>query len=301
MTTSVPVTMLQHPGPVHPNRRQSVAVQSTAVHAMLRPGVRLIDALSEAVDRCGSDCVQIELMGGTFDSISYCVPACGTGARPVVYSESREAAVPAQLLTASATFGYRDGERFMHCHAMWIDAHGEIRAGHLWPPSLLGSVPVHAVLHTLPGATMVSENDRETLMPTFTPKDTPLDPPVTAVTGHRRANICRILPGEDIVEAAEEVCRAAGISRALIRASLGSLVGACLRRGSDVIHVDGPGTEVISINGTVAPDTDGNLQGTLSGIVVDRHGDVHAGSLVRGHNPVAVTFELLIIEERKNQ
>ncbi|MFD7008458.1 PCC domain-containing protein [Rhodococcus jostii] len=301
MTTSTPTRILRHPGPAHPNRRQSVATQSAAVHTTLRPGARLIDALTEAVDRYGSDCVQIELMGGTFDRISYCVPACGTGSMPVSYSETHEAPVPAQLLTASVTFGYRDGERFMHCHALWIDAHGNTRAGHLWPATVLGSVPVYAVLHTLPGVTLVSEDDRETLMPAFTPKIAHFGPPMTAVTGHRRANICRILPGEDIVEAAEEVCRTAGISHALIRASVGSLVGGCLHRGDDEIHVDGPATEIISITGTVAPDREGILTGTLSGILVDRHGEVHAGPLVRGHNPVAVTFELLIIEERKNQ
>jgi len=297
MTTMAPVRILRHPGLAHPNRRQSVATRSAAVHTTLRPGVRLIDALTEVVDRAGSDCVQIELMGGTFDRISYCVPACGSGGMPVHYSATHEAPVPAQLLTASVTFGYRDGERFMHCHALWIDAHGNTRAGHLWPATVLGPVPVYAVLHTLPGIILISEDDRETFMPVFTPKIAHFGLPATAAPGHRRASICRILPGEDIVEAAEEVCRVAGISHAVIRASVGSLVGGVLQRGDGVHYVEGPATEIISINGTVAPDRDGILTGMLSGILVDRHGAVHAGPLVRGHNPVAVTCELLIIEE----
>ncbi len=298
MTLTTDSPALVFPGPRHPDRRHTVTTHTSSVNTTLEPNIRLIDALDLVADRHGASSAQIELMGGTLDRISYCFPACGTGENPVSYSETHESEVPAQLLTASVTFGYRNGERFMHCHASWIDASGTLRAGHLWPESRLGAVPVYAVLHTLSGVDMVSADDPETRMPAFTPVV-----PVHVADRARdqaRAVISRILPGEDIVMAAEEVCRTNGFERALVRAGVGSLVGGCLQRRDSAKLVDGPATEIVTIQGSIVSDANGAPRGTLSGILVDLRGEVHAGSLLRGRNPVAVTFELLIIEDSRN-
>jgi hypothetical protein len=61
------------------------------------------------------------------------------------------------------------------------------------------------------------------------------------------------------------------------------------------------GVQADTLAGSVLPDTNGSVQASASAVVVDRHGQVHAGPLIRGHNPVAVTFELLIIEEDEYQ
>lgn len=39
----------------------------------------------------------------------------------------------------------------------------------------------------------------------------------------------------------------------------------------------------------------------LAGTVVDLHGNVHHGTLLRGENPVAVTFELYVEEVLSNE
>ncbi|WP_169914617.1 PCC domain-containing protein [Rhodococcoides yunnanense] len=295
MTTGAPVIVF--PGPRHPDRRHTILTDTSSVNTTLEPNIRLIDALEAVADRHGASSAQFELMGGTLDRISYCFPACGAGENPISYSETHESDVPAQLLTASVTFGYRHGERFMHCHAAWIDASGALRAGHLWLESRLGPVPVYAVLHTLSGIDMISDDDPETRMPAFTP--TASSPAVETDGDRARAVIGRILPGEDIVEAAEEICRAHGFSRALVRAGVGSLVGGCLRRADSDKLVDGPATEIVTIQGSMASDANGAVHGDLSAILVDLRGDVHAGLLIRGRNPVAVTFELLVIEDRE--
>ncbi len=62
-----------------------------------------------------------------------------------------------------------------------------------------------------------------------------------------------------------------------------------------------PATEIITLPGSVLPDANASGQASASAVVVDRRGQVHAGPLIRGHNPVAVTFELLIIEEDEHQ
>ncbi|MGH3434879.1 MAG: PCC domain-containing protein [Sciscionella sp.] len=212
------------------------------------------------------------------------------------YSATKEAHTPAQLITASATLGHRGGERFMHCHGAWLDARGKLRAGHLWPETRVGGVPIYAVIHRLPGVDLHNAVDSETRMPAFTPRPSSVSAP-----GHdaptRRAVISRVKPGEELLAAASDVCREHGFRHAEIRASLGSIVGARLRQGERVVDIDGPATEVVTVSGTLRVLGDDRLDCELSTILVDRHGVVHAGRLVSGHNLVAVTFELFIAEE----
>lgn len=235
-------------------------------------------------------------MGGTLERVSYSTPDTGgQGPAAAAFSAAKEAAGPAQVVTAAATVGHREGRRFMHCHAAWLDAEGELHAGHLWPETTVGSVPVHAAVHLLPGVDLVSGQDPETGMAVFTPR--PGGPADTAVEPGPRAVLARVKPGEDITEAAEDLCRRNGFDRAVVRASLGSLVGADLRRGEGLLRADGPATEVVGLTGVLRRTGDGTFAGELSAVLVDRHGAVHAGRLARGRNLVAVTFELLVTEE----
>ena len=81
----------------------------------------------------------------------------------------------------------------------------------------------------------------------------------------------------------------------MVRGGIGSLVGGTFfdRVTGEKRHVDGPGTEVISIIGAVTL-LHGHYETKISCTLVDRHGVVHAGELVPGENAVAVTFELII-------
>ena len=109
------------------------------------------------------------------------------------------------------------------------------------------------------------------------------------------ATVARVLPNEDITEAVLAVCKRSGYGKAVVRAGLGSLVGARLvdQRTNEVITVDGPGTEVIILTGLVSTGADGP-EAQLTCTLVDKHGTVHSGLLAPGENLVAVTFELTI-------
>ncbi len=298
MTAPAPVWPLAHPGPRDERRTESVPSPSAVVQTMLTPGTRLVDALAAAVERAGYANAQVEIMGGTLNRVSYCIPdRCRDGSAAMAYSETKETLVPAQLLTASVTLGYRDGERFMHCHAAWLDAGGHLHGGHLWPETRIGDVPAYAVIHALPGVALINGIDPETRMPAFTPRATKSSQDVVGPTTSRRAVVSRVKPGEDVVHAAIQICQAHGFGTAVVRASLGSLVGACLRARDAMVHVDGPATEVISLTGRLRDGGSSGYDGELSVILVDRHAVVHAGQLVPGRNLVAVTFELLVEEE----
>ncbi|GAB3713579.1 PCC domain-containing protein [Nocardiopsis nanhaiensis] len=289
---------LDHPGPRAADRLTSVSAHTFARRVRLPAGKRLLDALAEVVDAVGCTSAQAEIMGGTLDRVSYSTPdAAASSSSAVGFSPVKEAVAPAQLVTASATLGHREGRRFMHCHAAWLDSEGELHAGHLWPETTVGAVPVHAVVHLLPGVDLVSEEDPETGMPVFTPRTGTHHSVVGSADPTARAVLSRVRPGEEITGAVEEVCRRHGFDLAVVHASLGSLIGADLHRRDGLVYVDGPATEVVNATGTLRATDCGGFDGELSTVLVDRHGAVHAGRLARGRNLVAVTFELLVTEE----
>src|SRR4029079_7339530 len=69
------------------------------------------------------------------------------------------------------------------------------------------------------------------------------------------------------------------------KASLGSIVGACLHRPDGELLVDGLATEIITLAGSFLPGANGSVQASTSAVVVDRHDQVYAGPLIRGHDP----------------
>ena len=161
---------LRHPGPAATVRRTSIATTSTQAYVTLPAGARLIDAMSAEIERLGCVGGLVELLDGTFSRISYCCPALSQdGTVAVTYSGMHEALAPARLVAGSATVGFRDGERFAHCHVTWFDADGRLRGGHLWPDTVIGLEPIRAVVHALSDVDMISATDAESDLPVFTP------------------------------------------------------------------------------------------------------------------------------------
>lgn len=73
---------------------------------------------------------------------------------------------------------------------------------------------------------------------------------------------------------------------AIVRGSLGSLIGAHFADGSKVVD---HATEVLVLSGHVHSG-----EAALNMLVVDMAGHVHEGRLIRGDNPVCITFELVL-------
>jgi hypothetical protein len=98
--------------------------------------------------------------------------------------------------------------------------------------------------------------------------------------------VLRVKPNEDILTALETTARVHGITDATVRGSLGSLVGAQFADGTTVAD---HATEVLVREGFIR-----NGQAALDMLVVDMQGRVHEGWLVRGANPVCITFDLFL-------
>lgn len=295
-----PVT---HPGPRVTPRLISVPTQTRSIWAVLPAGRRLIDALDELLEDAGVRCAQVELLSGSFSEVAYCYPAIGKAAdQPIWYSPEQAAESPVSLVGGGTTVGFRDGARFIHAHAAWFDAHGDLRGGHLMPETRIGANGVTVVAHTLEDATQYSADDPESRLPVFTPTaGRPTGPSADRSSGvsdasTRRAVIARVCPGENLLAACGELMRAHNLRSARVGGSIGSLVGAALQRPSGVLWIDGPATEV-ALNGHLQLDEQGNVAGQLSAIVIDRHGRVHMGDLLP-ENIVAVTVELFLEDAR---
>jgi hypothetical protein len=95
-----------------------------------------------------------------------------------------------------------------------------------------------------------------------------------------------VKPNEDIVTAVEAIAACAGIADATVRGSLGSLIGASFTDGR---ILDDIATEVLVRQGNVREG-----KADLELLVVDMQGDVHTGHLVRGQNPVCITFDVVL-------
>ncbi|MDH6238122.1 DNA-binding protein [Cryobacterium sp. CG_9.6] len=237
-----------------------------------------------------------ELIGGSLAPISYCVPARGEDGREVSYSEKRSE-THGQLIFGAATLGLRDGKQWMHSHCVWLTPEGRLQAGHLWPETGVGSLPPVAVVQGLPGVDLESTDDPETRLPVFTPHPSANTGRRSPATGLNRTVVARVCPNEDITLAVEKICAENGFDHAVVRGGIGSLIGATFMPYNGITRepVAGPCTEVVTLVGHVMRTAD-DIRSQLMCTLVDTQGVVHAGGLVRGENPVAVTYELFVQE-----
>ncbi|WP_120003430.1 PCC domain-containing protein [Nesterenkonia muleiensis] len=283
---------LHHAGPPGSPRIQSYKSRSISALQSLRSGALLTEELLRITSSLGVTAAYAELSSGMLSPLHYCVPAPSDHKRCVSFSEER-ITKEGHLVYGSATIGTRDGRPFIHSHLHWSDDRGRALGGHIFPATVVGSpAPVAAVVGLL-DAEWTSIDDPETFMPTFVPSASRTKEPLMT-DQYSTVTVSRVLPNEDITEAVLSVCRKAGYSKAVVRAGLGSLIGARLTDATgQVRQVDGPGTEIITLTGFVKTGDNG-LEAQLTTTLVDRHGEIHSGRLLPGENPVAVTFELTL-------
>jgi predicted DNA-binding protein with PD1-like motif len=226
-------------------------------------------------------CGTLVFQGGALGPFSYVMPGPPDGPEHVAYfSAPRSPPGETAVEIANATFGWRDGAPFVHCHGAWIEEATHRRGGHMLPHETM--VARETIVHAwaLPDVTIRADPDPETNFTLFHPLSG-----APAPDGDRTI-VARIRPNEDITLAIEAIARRHHMKSAVVRGSLGSLIGAHFADGSRVAD---HATEVLIRSGHVH---DG--QAVLDMLVVDMAGHVHEGRLARGDNPVCITFELVL-------
>ncbi|WGF89096.1 PCC domain-containing protein [Marinivivus vitaminiproducens] len=287
--SSGPLRSLRQPGPPNPERVTSHAGEVVEIAFTLEPGLTINDAIARPMQAAGIAGGTVEIEGGALGPFAYVMPALSVDARfAAYYSASFHPTDPVPVERGNVTFGEKDGLPFIHCHAIWQESERGRRCGHVMPHETVVAEPIRARAWGLRNVAMRVIPDAETNFALFTPV---LLEEAAPVPGGRRGACVKIQPNRDVSEGLEEACRRHGFARAVVRGSIGSLVGADFTDGR---HVPSIASELLVLNGLI--DAEGGS--TLDVAMVDVDGAIHEGRLVHGRNPACITFELFIEEHR---
>ncbi|WP_050468845.1 PCC domain-containing protein [Herbaspirillum chlorophenolicum] len=281
----------RHPGKPDPVR--IVSLEGGAMHKTftLEPGRTLRDAMSIPLDEAG-------IAGGTvrFENLKvtphhFLMPALAVDDQHAAFYSAPYSIEEGTVIEfACATYGRKDGAPFVHCHAVWRGSDGERQGGHMLMDQTIVAEACQAQAWGVHDATMATKYDPETNFTLFHP--TRLEERTHTVQG-KRIILARIRPDEDLTTAIEDVCRSHGIDNAVIRGSVGSIIGADFEDGR---VLEDRATEILVRSGEVRNGPQG-LRATLDIALINPEGKVCEGVLARGRNPVLICFELVIEEQ----
>jgi predicted DNA-binding protein with PD1-like motif len=271
------------PGPVTPLRIESIAVPMRRMEIVLEPGLTLVEAVALPLEAAGVTAAGVVFSGIRLEPAKYVFPAFSpTPDHVAFYSQTFAPKGPLIIECANATFGRKEGQPFIHCHATWHDDAGTPGGGHLLPLDSIVSLPGRAVAAGCGGVAMVAELDAETNFPLFRPVEMAL-PGAAEPTGV----VARLRPNEDLIEGIEAICRRYNIRDAIVHSCVASLIGAEFDDGR---RVDDFPTEILALDGRVV-DQHAELEIAL----IDVRGNVHKGRPTRGRNPILICCELFIV------
>ena len=278
------------PGPVSPERIDSLVGRSQPLEFDLVPGLSLRDAIAGPLAAAGLTGASLTFEGLRLEPFHYVRPALSkTPAHAAYYSDDFDEPGGAVLQVGNATFGRREGLPFMHCHAVWTDPDGVTRGGHVLPDRSIVASPTRVRAWGLSNVAMQSDPDPETGFTLFRP--VAVDAANAAQLALPRALVARIRPNADLLESIEALCEQHAFDGAVVRASLGSIIGAEFEDGR---VVESLATEILVLDGQVSRDASGRPRARVKIALADIKGEVTVGWLVRGRNPVLICFELLL-------
>jgi len=279
------VRRIEQPGTGTPERVQWVECRGRAFSLTLPAGVPLLEAVRNGFAAAGFASGVVKLDGLALAPFAYVMPALSkTPEHAAFYSETFQPEGGARVEVGAMTFGQRDGAPFFHAHALWVEGSAKRSGGHILPDetTLAETITVQAV--GLDGAAFVAEPDSETHFKLFGPVA------ASGGAGEGRFFALRVKPNVDFCGALEAFCAERGIREAVIRGGVGSTIGA---RFVDGGVVENFATEVAITEGRIAAGT-GGFEAAIDVALVDYSGALASGRLVRGDNPVLMTFELVL-------
>lgn len=288
------------PGPPAAERIDSIASTAVPLSFTLEPGLTLREAIAGPLLAAGIVSASVRLDNVQLAPFNYVRPALSATPDHAAYYSEQFSQPAVRMVRANATFGSKDGAPFVHCHAWWEDADGNCEGGHVLTDLSLVAAPVAAMAWGSRDVAMQVDYDPETNFSLFHPlacaTPTNSTSPASLLTSAGKAPrsaVARIRPNQDLSHALEEICARHGFNHAVIRGSLGSIVGAVFEDGRIIPE---RATEILVENGRVDIDAAGTLMTTLDIFLFDIHGTVHRGRLARGCNPVLICFELVLEE-----
>ncbi len=285
---------LVQPGVPEVQRHESVEGSLLSAHFTIPAGTSLLAGISAGMQQSGIRSGTVRLANFQVESLQYVRPAETNDDEHVAfYSETHRIETPVHLLLAVATFGEKDGNPFVHCHALWTDPQGKVKGGHLHNDQVRVCQDTHVTASGVANVAMSVEFDDETRFSLFRPRLIEDQEDHAAVPkGNRRCVIAKVRPNEDLIGSIQTICREHGLHRARIAGSVGSLVGATFTDGRVVPDI---ATEILAVSGRVEPGAQSPCA-SLQIALIDPAGDVHFGELAPNENAVLICFELVLAE-----
>lgn len=281
------VRRIEQPGTGTPERIQSVECHGQRFPMTLEAGLPLLEAVRRSFAAAGFTSGVAKLDGLALAPFAYVMPALSqTPEHAAFYSETFRPAGISRIETGAMTFGVRDGAPFFHAHALWREGDGRRGGGHILPDETVVAETITLPAVGLDGAGFVAEPDPETHFKLFGPQ--PAESLGATREGHFFA--LRVKPNVDFCGALEQFCAERGIARATIHGGVGSTIEARFEDGG---MVENFATEVAITVGRIVDDSAGP-QAEIDVALVDFTGATASGRLVRGDNPVLMTFELVL-------
>lgn len=280
---------IQQPGPVLQPRLLAAEGRGKLFRFTLEPGLLLVEAVRRGFAVAGFASGTVRLRDVAFSPFTYVMPALAKdNEHAAFYSEFFRPAGITRMHAGALSFGTRDGAAFFHCHGLWREAAGRESGGHVIPEEAVVAEPVEVEAFGVRGAQFEVMPDPETNFRIFHPAPRAPEP-----CEGTRAFIIRLRPNQDFCTVLEDFCREHGIVQARIHGGVGSTIGVHLTDGT---VFDNFATEVYIEHGTIEPDTASHPAAAVDVGLIDYTGRIARGQLVRGDNPVLMTFELVVEE-----
>jgi predicted DNA-binding protein with PD1-like motif len=299
---------VQQPGPAPPSRAVAVPCGAVPVEAELPAGMKLLDALHELVAAHGADSASLSLAGGALGPFGYVMPALSPDASHAAwYSPPHHPTGVTRWEQGCVTVGWRDGQKFFHCHGIWREADDRRSGGHVLPEATAIAAPIRAAGVVIHGARFEAVDDPETGFRLFEPVapgnslpprgDRAATRTDAASAGQGRGGAAtndrlppgtnalalRLRPNQDITLALEGLASAAGYASARVAGGVGSIIGA---RFTDAPPIEPFATEIFLTGGAIE---------ALGCGLVDLSGALAEGRLVRADNPILMTLEVVLV------
>lgn len=279
---------IAQPGVSPAQRIAWVEARGRRVQFRLRAGRRLLDAVTQSFAEAGFTSGVLTFESGGLGPLAFVMPALSpTGENAAFYSETFRPPGVSRLRGGAMTFGTRGGRPFFHCHAVWTEADGTLRGGHVLPEETVIAETIRASGVGLDGAAFVAQPDPETNFTLFGP----VADSSGASGAEGRFFALRLRPNQDLALALEGFCRERGLAGGVLHGGVGSIVGARFTEGREVEPF---ATEMAIRAGRIGPGPDGELAAQVDVALVDLTGAVAEGTLVRGDNPILMTLEVVL-------
>lgn len=166
--------VLVHPGPVTPERRESLADSAArALRFPLPPGASLHDGIVAALTSVGATSAAFTLIGGRFGAVKYCIAAPNPQGPQVARYSVPIPATGGLVLGGGGALGLTpEGAPIIHCHAVLADDEGSPFGGHLLPQESFADRddPPLLIARAFRHVAIAQRPDPETAMTIFHPR-----------------------------------------------------------------------------------------------------------------------------------